>query len=67
MSHILDLLQYTFEQTGRQEPDGWYSLRKLVIDYTSCEARFLVENTRFRRLLDEHGEMGSDLVAKLVE
>lgn len=67
VSHILDLLQYTFEQTGRQEPNGCLSLRELVIHYASCEARTLIENARFRHLLDEYGEMGSDLVAKLLE
>jgi hypothetical protein len=67
MAHILDLLEYTYEQTGRQEPGGSYSLRMLVIDYISCEARTLVENARFRRILDGHGEMASDLVVKLVE
>lgn len=67
MTHILDLLEYTYEQTGRQEPDGCYSLRMLVILYISCEARTLAENTRFRHILDDHGEMASDLVAKLVE
>lgn len=55
------------EPTGRQEPAGSYSLRILVIDYISCEARTLVGNTRFRHILDDHGEMASDLVAKLVE
>jgi hypothetical protein len=46
MAHILDLLEYTYEPTGKQDPDGSYSLRMLVIDYISCEARILVENTR---------------------
>jgi hypothetical protein len=67
MTHILDLLEYTYEQTGRQESDGFYSLKMLVILYISCEVRTLVENTRFRHILDDHGEMASDLVAKLVE
>lgn len=58
ISHILDLLQYVYEQTGRHEPVGCLSLRKLVIHYASCEARTLIENTRFRHLLDEFGEMG---------
>ena len=67
MTHILDLLVYTYEQTGRQEPGGCYSLRMLVILYISCEARTLAENTRFRHILDDYGEMASDLVANLVE
>lgn len=66
VSHILDLLQYTFEHTGREEPDGCLSLRDLVTHYASCEAQTLMENTCFQCLLDEYGEMGSDLIAKLV-
>lgn len=66
-TYILDLLEYTYEQTSRQEPDGCYSIRALIILYISCEVQTLVENTRFRRILDEHGEMASDLVLKLVE
>lgn len=67
MSHFLDLLQYTFEHTGRQEPDGISSLRRVVIDYTSCKAKYLVKSARFRQILDTFGEIGSDLVAKLVQ
>jgi hypothetical protein len=65
--YILDLLEFTYEQTSRQEPDGCYSMRMLVILYISCEVQTLVENTRFWRILDENGEMASDLVLKLVE
>jgi parvulin-like peptidyl-prolyl isomerase len=39
----------------------------LVILYISCEARTVVENTQFRHILDDDGEMASDLVAKLAE
>lgn len=67
MVYILDLLEYTYEQTGRQEPNRSYSLKMLVIDYISCETRTLIENARFRRILDEYREIASDLVAKLVE
>jgi hypothetical protein len=67
ITNVLDLLEYTYDHTGRQEPGGRCSLRMLVIHYISCEARTLVENTRFRYILDDHGEMASDLVARLVE
>jgi hypothetical protein len=67
MAHILDLLEYTYEQTDRQEPDGCYWLRMLVILYVLCKVRTLVENTRFRHILDDNGEMASDLVTRLVE
>lgn len=66
-SYLLDLLEYIYEQTNRQEPDGCYSIRILVILYISCEVQTLVENTRFRDILDEHGEMASDLVLELVK
>lgn len=45
VSRILDLLQYTFEHTGREEPDGCLSLRDLGTHYASCEAQTLMENT----------------------
>lgn len=64
ITNVLDLLEYTYDHTGRQEPGGRCSLRTLVIHYISCEARTLVENTRFRRILDDHGEMASDLVGE---
>lgn len=64
---VLDLLEYIYEQTSRQEPDGCHSIRMLVILYISCEVQKLIENTRFRSILDEHGEMASDLVLKLVQ
>jgi hypothetical protein len=67
MSHFLDLLQYTFEHTGRQEPGGSSSLRRIVIDYTSCKAKVLIQSSRFRQILDMFGEIGSDLVAKIVQ
>jgi hypothetical protein len=64
--YFLDLLEYTYEQTGRQEPGGC-SLRDLVTHYVSCEVRTLIEITRFRQMLDEYGEMASELVVKLVQ
>jgi hypothetical protein len=67
VSHIFDLLEYTFKNTGRQEPGGCYSLRKLVIDYVACKAKSLTKHPRFGRILDENGETGSDLAAKLVD
>jgi hypothetical protein len=67
VSQIFDLLAYTYEVTGRQEPSGSYSLGNLVVDYVSCNMQALTKNPCFRRILDEHEEIGSDLVAKLVE
>lgn len=65
-SLILDLLEYTYTNTGRHEPGGKSPLRDLVIHYIACEARTLGDNERFTQILDSNSEMGSDLVAKLV-
>ena len=64
--HILDLLEYTYQESGRGEPDIGCSLRDLVIHYAACEARTLAENPRFGNILDRFSEMGSDLVRKIV-
>jgi hypothetical protein len=66
MKQILDLLKYTYEQTSRQSSAGTNSLRSVVIHYASCEIRTLVKDTRFRSLLDDFGEMGSELVGHLI-
>lgn len=63
---ILDLLEYTYKSTGREEPGGKSQLRDLVIHYVACESRLLANNENFRHLLDENGEIGSDLVMKMV-
>lgn len=65
IEEILELLEYTYEQTGRQSSSEIHSLRSVVIHYTACEIRTLIEETRFRSLLDSCGEMGSELVAQL--
>lgn len=39
----------------------------MVIHFASCGIRTLVEDTRLRRLLDDLGEMGSELVSKIVD
>lgn len=64
--HVLDLLEYTFRETGRREPGGPSPLRELVIHFAACGAQKLAQTTRFRDLLDEFAVMGSDLVVKLV-
>ncbi|KAJ9219101.1 hypothetical protein DTO271D3_5748 [Paecilomyces variotii] len=65
-SLVLDLLDFTYANTGRYEPGGKSPLRDLVIHYIACEARTLGDNERFTEILDSNAEMGSDLVAKLV-
>lgn len=36
--HVLDLLKYAYQESGRGEPEGGSSLRNLVIHYAACEA-----------------------------
>lgn len=67
ISRIIDLLEYTFENTARQEPGGCYSLRKLVIDYVAYHAKNFVKHSRFRQTLDKDEEIGSEIVAKLID
>lgn len=65
MRQIIDLLEYTYEQTARQSSSG--TLRSVVIHYISCEIRTLIEDVWLRSLLDNFGEMGSKLVASLIQ
>lgn len=65
-SLVLDLLDFTYANTGRYEPGGKSPLRDLVIHYIACFARTLGDDERFTEILDSNAEMGSDLVAKLV-
>lgn len=37
--HILDLLEYTYQESGRGDPGIGCSLKDLVIHYAACEAR----------------------------
>ncbi|KAL1855086.1 hypothetical protein Plec18167_002070 [Paecilomyces lecythidis] len=67
VSIILDLLEFTYTNTGRYEPGGKSPLRDLVIHFVACEARTLGDNEKFTEILDSNAEMGSDLVAKLVK
>jgi hypothetical protein len=64
---ILDLLEFTYTNTTRKEPGGTSRLRDLVIHYVACKTQTLADNGAFYVHLDGHGEMGSDLVAKLVK
>ncbi|OJD12015.1 hypothetical protein AJ78_07332 [Emergomyces pasteurianus Ep9510] len=64
---ILNLLTFTYENTGRNEPYEGSLLRNLVIHYVACKARTLANDEKLRLLLDRNGEMGSDLFDKLVK
>jgi hypothetical protein len=59
---ILDLLEYTYANTGQYELGGQSRLRELVIHNVACEARTLADQDRLRSLLASNGEIASDLV-----
>ena len=65
-SHVLDLLEYAYQESGRGSPDGEISLKNLVVHYAACEARTLAEDPRLRDILIRFSEMGSDLIMKLI-
>jgi hypothetical protein len=67
VSQILALLEFTYNNTARKEPGGRSRLRDLVIHYVACKAPTLADDENLSLLLDSNGEMGSDLVAKLVK
>ncbi|KAI1932522.1 hypothetical protein LOZ66_006843 [Ophidiomyces ophidiicola] len=64
---IISLLEFTYRNTARYEPSGRSLLRDVVIQYVSCEMQVLADNNDLYSLLDVDGEMGSDLVAKLMK
>ena len=64
---ILDLVEFTYDNTGKEEPGGKSKLRDLVIHYVACESQLLANHERFGHLLDENGEIGSDLVMKMAK
>jgi hypothetical protein len=59
---ILDLLEYTYANTGKYELGGQSRLRELVIHYVACEAHTLADEDRLRSLLASNGEIASDLL-----
>ncbi|PGG99138.1 hypothetical protein AJ80_09402 [Polytolypa hystricis UAMH7299] len=63
---IFNLLEFTYKNTGTCEPGGGSPLRDLVSHYVACQAQTLY-NQRLHSLLAANGEIGSDLVAKLVK
>ncbi|KAL2370290.1 hypothetical protein RJZ57_005272 [Blastomyces gilchristii] len=66
-SQILELIEFTYEHTSRDEPGGGSPHRDLVVHYAACKARTLLYGDgELRSLLDWNAELGSDLVLKLV-
>lgn len=64
---ILDLLDYVYSNTGRNEPTGTSSLRDLVIHYVASKMPILSKQEDFFDILDSHAEMGSDLVMEMMK
>lgn len=61
-TQLLDLLEYTYKHTGREEVGGPSKLRRFVICRVACEMPILAKLPRFRDLLRAFGDMVVDLV-----
>lgn len=64
---VLDLLDYTYANTGRTEPTGKSRLRDLVIHYVACKLPILAEIEEFWTILDSDSEMAVDLVSEMLK
>lgn len=63
---IVDLMQYSYANTvHRSSFDD--PLRSLVIHYAASVVENLVQSSRFKALLEEPGELASDLVVKMID
>ena len=63
---FLQLLRFAYSCRSRQSFCGEDRLRKLVIHYAACNLEKLVVQGEFMALLDCYGEMGSDLIRRLI-
>jgi hypothetical protein len=61
---VLEALVFTFTNTERGNGHG-NELRRLLVAYTVSKMKILKRNLAFRTILDEHGELGSDIVQVL--
>ena len=62
---VVALMRYSYANTvHRSRPDD--SLRSLLIHYATCVVADLVPNSDFKALLEEPGELASDLVVKMI-
>jgi hypothetical protein len=61
---ILELLEFTYAHTARQESSE-NELRALVVHYAACKTEILKQNVNLRSLLEANGEMGCDLLYKI--
>lgn len=64
---ILDLLVYTYANTGRIEPDGKSLLREMVAHYVACKLPVLAQNDDFWEILELDAEIGADLLREILK
>ena len=62
---IVTLLQYSYANTAHRSPT-YDRLRSLVILYAACVVEDLVPSSDFKALLEEPGELASDLVVEII-
>lgn len=62
---IVTLMRYIYANTVQRLPSD-DPLRSLVIHYAACVVEKLVSRSEFRALLEEPGELASDLVVKMI-
>ena len=63
---IVALMRYSYANTvHRSQPDD--PLRSLLIHYATCVVENLVPSSDFKALLEEPGELASDLVVKMIK
>lgn len=62
---IVALMRYSYANTIHRSPSD-DPLRSLLIHYAACVVENLVPSSEFRALLEEPGELASDLVVKII-
>jgi hypothetical protein len=60
-NQVLEALKFAFTNTERGDGHD-DKLRHLLVAYTASNMKVLKQNTAFWTLLDEHGELGSDII-----
>lgn len=62
---IVALMRYSYANTVHRSPSD-DPLRSLLIHYAACVVENLVPSSEFKALLEEPGELASDLVVKII-
>ena len=60
-NQVLEALKFAFTHTERGDGHD-DELRHLLVAYAVSSMKILKQNDAFRALLDEHGELGSDII-----